>query len=928
MSLNRNMRLTGNFKPQTGVQEVYTVKFEKVLTKSKTFNIQVGKAGKLYLPNNTGPNFGNISVGGGQSQFTFGVLWIDEQPNVLLSVFDQSGEFGTVDKVFDVTSQKCTLSKSLSAVKVGESFTVKSKLSSLINFSAWDIVQDWSFSTDLLKKNGDCTYDRNTQTISLPLIAIKTGNATVSVVVNAVNPKERVVIEKFYRGSLDFEIANPYSISMDNAKNFACEGAKFVYRMNGLGINPSVKEQILWKCNSYGKLISEQGKGVANFETIKNNGFFTVSAEVTADSMNYLIDSNNRVWIGKPTFNPKVKSEHTISAGDEIRMKLTEFDHYSGNIEYSIESGNRELFEIERISVNEVVVTSNHPKIVSDKIELKFTASNICGEVSNVRTIVVESGLGSSFENSIQVKFDQNHGISYMANYNLRELGGDIRNFKLYFTFNLTRKAHFSRGIYASSSFNSNLIKMYDHDQKELENIETSDLQFRTGILPIGKYYIVVDVKNDIAKEDILKLSISGGAAGGDHPTNPYVIDVDSDEFEFKDRIDTNGYYKEFKYIDENGEMVIYDKSNRGREIFYSLTLTSVTQLLIDATTNSTVNPEFHIMQGTPYDWKVLYHDDGKARPGGEDQRLETWDGEIRWKRILGPGKYIFVFNGAKWGNAGQLDGVISTHILGRKIKGTSFDNSYELGHCPGREYSLERRFHDILAHERNGVEKIFFHFSIEKNVDVDISALAGESYLSVELYNSMGEVIPPSMYTPSRFIDLLEGDFYFAVSLADCKDDRFDLKLKTVRRGLTPFDQKSYNMGVYDSDFIFADDINTAEGGFHEFFRYRDENGDYPYISSEANQFYYKITLLCDMLLLIDTNWNITELHLMQGEPYEWKVLHHKDPYKSFMDPGPVIVNLKKGEYKMVFNRLKTSNGGVNNGPISLSVAGSRTEK
>lgn len=923
MNSNKYMTLSGNFKPKTGVTEEYTIKFDKALTSNKIFNVQVGKAGKIYLSEGAGLNYVDIPVASKKGTFTFKILWIDEQPKTLLTVFDKSGEFGTVDEVVTVTSSQCILTKDDLEVKQGDSFIIKSKLPLLATFSAWDVVVDWDYGNgSLLEKNGSSWFDKSTQTISLPLKAIKIGKAVVSVVVNVVNPKDRTVIEKLYKGSLEFDINNPYSISMDNANEFACEGTKVTYRLNGLGINPNVKETILWVYNSYGKLISEQGRNAADFEMIKSGGFFTVSAKVKADNEIYSVNSNNRVWIGKPTLNLNVNTEHSLNVGDEIILKLTEFDHYSGNIEYNIESGNGDLIDIERMSGNEFKIKSNHPKILNDKLGLKFIASNVCGSVTNTHIIKIEADQGSSFENPIELKLDQNHLINYIEEYNLREYGGDIQNFKLYFTFTLMRRVHFSRGIHTLSSINSSIIQLFDNEKNRLINLESSDSLFRIGELQIGKYYLVIDLQNDIIKEDILKLFIGGGVAGGDHPTNPYIIDVSGDEFEFSDSRNTNGYYKEFKYIDENGEEVIYDKINRGNEIFYSIKLKSVTQLLIDTVTDSTVNTEFHIMQGSPYGWKVLYHDDGRDT-SYDGNNLEEWGGYVRWKKILGPGEYTFVFNGAKWGNAGQINGIISLRILGRKIKGISFDNPYELGYFPEHRFKVEQMFCDIIDHTKYAVEKLYYHFSTEKNLNFSIRILAGKSYLPVKLYNANREEIIPSIDDPYYFEDLLKGDYYCVVSLVGCNTDSFNLNLSAWRRGLSALNNCSYNMGVYNSDFAFEDDINTADGDFYDVFRYKDANGNYPYISVGTNHFYYKITLLCDMELSMDANWSFTEFHLLQGEPYEWQVLYHRMAVNDPSNTTPTVLKLDKGEYKLVFNRVKLSNAGVNNGTISLAITG-----
>lgn len=920
MNSNNSMTLSGNFKPFLG-KERYTITFKASLTSDKTFVVSVKTSALVYSIDDKRSSLGLFQIKKGTKDFSFYIYWIGESAdNNLMVSEDKAGPFGSVWETVQVVSNKCNLFKELSEVKVGNSFFIKALLPLLKNYSTWVVTATWNYSNGgSLIQNGEYTGDKETYTVYLPLKAMKTGRVLVSVAINITKGNE-IRINSFYKGSLEFEIKNPYSISMDNVTDFACVGTNLTYRLNGLGLNPNVEETIHWRYNDYGKLLSVQGKTPAYFEIIKTGGLFKVSVEVKADNQTYSISSTNSVWIGKPTLDTGISTEHTMTSGDEITLSLTEFHHYSGNIEYNIESGNKDMIDIKRISANELMIKSVHPKIVSDNLKIGFTAGNICGEVSDVHTIVVEAGPGSSLQNPFILNFSQNHLINFNQKYNLKEYGGNVRLFKLYFAFSLTRKVQFS-AITALSVLGSNVIKLYDDKQNELQNLESSNYRLCTEMLQVGRYYLIIDAQNDVAKEDILELSLYGGAAGGDHPSYPYVIDANATGFEFKDRIDTSGYYKEFKYMSENGEMIIHDKTNRGGEVFYSLKLRNAMQFLIDTVTDSTINAEFHIMQGEPYDWKVLYHDEG--RYVSYDVDLQEWDGKTRWKKILGPGEYVFVFNGVKWGNAGQINGAFSLHLLGRIIKGASFDDSYELGHYTKHTFTIAHEVKDILAHRTQGVEKLFFHLSIEANVNMNIQALVADSELLTELYDSDRKKIAPSVESSSFFEDLLGADYYFAVSLQTCLTDSFKLNLFAGERGHSALSNMSYNMGAYDNDFTFKDDINTDDGSFYDVFRYKDADGNYPYISVGTNHFYYKITLLRDMILSIDANWRFTELHVLQGEPYEWQVLCHRIPENDPNNIVPTEMALIKGEYKLVVNRVKLSNAGSNNGPISFSITG-----
>lgn len=163
----------------------------------------------------------------------------------------------------------------------------------------------------------------------------------------------------------------------------------------------------------------------------------------------------------------------------------------------------------------------------------------------------------------------------------------------------------------------------------------------------------------------------------------------------------------------------------------------------------------------------------------------------------------------------------------------------------------------------------------------------------------------------------LWEMIFYISVDFSNIINDSFKLSIQGNYRGRMPH-YDAYNIGTYSDNFSFNDSIDTSDGAFYELFRYKDKDGNYPYISSDSNHVYYKITLLCDMKLSINTDVYSkvsTEIHVMLGEPWDWRVLFHD------MFNGELY--LSAGKYYLVINGVKMTNGGLRNGPININVIG-----
>lgn len=82
------------------------------------------------------------------------------------------------------------------------------------------------------------------------------------------------------------------------------------------------------------------------------------------------------------------------------------------------------------------------------------------------------------------------------------------------------------------------------------------------------------------------------------------------------------------------------------------------------------------------------------------------------------------------------------------------------------------------------------------------------------------------------------------------------------------------------------------------------------------------------------------TEVHIMQGEPYHWKVLYHERgsslDYLAIKEDPDIPQEVKDkiyerqtcfkrifepGEYRFVFNAAKLTNGGVHNGLVCVNI-------
>lgn len=912
--------ITGELKPKSGFEYDYKIKFDVTTTKESTFNlITLPSVAFFKNPDGSWSNMINIKCPIRSNSFTVRLHWIEEKSDVALIVNDNSGEIPSKQININIVCNKCTLTTEPTEVKMGNDVICKSILPLRLP-SGIDIKNDWYLNNDLMKLDGNPDFT-NTDTISQKLKALKVGKTTVSTTLLVREYQKKSFYSELFKGKLEIEIKSPYSVIIDNGITFADLNSILTYRINGLLNSQSSKEIIRWSCNNLGKLISEQGKTPATFQIVSDGNYFEVSATITINDLELITYANKKVWIGKPTVNRNVKNEHSINAGAAMTLKTTEFAHYSGNIDYSVESGMQDKIEVERLTVDQFIIKSSHPKIFSDTITIKFLASNICGTVSNIHTVHIEADLGSGFDKPLPFATINQHSFYFNPRYKIEEYAGEIQNFRIYTTFTLNRKADLR---YISVHINNNeyqSFKIYDDDKNELYSYTSSSETFlRIEEMKPGKYYLVVDVKNN-PKDAYLTIEMEGEVKGS-YPISPYIVDTNNEGFEFYDNRDTIFYNQSFYYKDILGNEI---RTIGRNNIYYLMQLDQPMQLLLH-TTGSEVCTEIHIMRGEPFDWKVLYHDEGNALNLEEvwhDLDLpqyvkdNIWAGQICIKRIFMPGKYRLVFNGIKKTNGGKDNGLLYVNILGRKVKGQSFNDVYELGHYKEREFKINQVYHDIKAHLQLGINRLYYHFSFEKNVDLSIAAISGTYHLPVELYDSQKAKLVSSESDTYTYRDILGDNLYICIDLLNIPNDDFTLSVQGNSRGRIP-QNDYYNIGCYNENFSFSDSMDTSDSAFYELFRYKDENGNYPYIDSDSNHIYYKITLKCSMKLSINTDTLgkvSTEIHVMQGEPWDWKVLFH-DMFKG-------EICLPSGIYYLVFNGVKMSHGGLRNGPINISVTG-----
>lgn len=930
------MKITGKTKITTGYNCVYKVEFNADAGKTKKFKV-FSTSSYIYFAHPNGRWLNSpltISCEKNTSTFTFEIIGTKEYKCTLTVTDETGGE--SVSLNIEVSLNSCTISIDPSNIKINDTFTCNCKMPSPLNNKIYNVVGEWSTNSDVITKHENSAHD-GADIVTQRFKAVKKGEATISTMISVFDMNNFFPFD-FCKGTVKVNVKSPYSVTLVNNTDYACKNSILQYRVNGLINSSSAKETIKWECNSLGVLNSVQGTNPATFRITSEDGYFEVKATINYNGQDLIENANKKVWIGKPTVS-NVITNHSIAAGEELTLLLSEFNHYSGNVEYNIESGLQDKFKIDRLSPNKFKIKSNHPQIIADTIVIRFTASNICGSVSKVHTINIEAGTASSFDKAMDLSSYQDHYIFWTRSYQLAYYAGDIQNFKMYFTFELKRKADITYLYSRIDGDKYQAFILYDEQKNVLYTFSQNESphDFHPKNMQPGRYYWVVDVKRTNQEETIY--IDADGIIKGDYPGSPYEIDVNEDGFEFNDCRDTTYYLKNFEYRGQDET----HKLSTGNNIYYVMKLKRSMQIRID-TIGSTVTAEMHIMIGDSPDWTVYYHDDGDPfnpiriiKNSDLMHKIETKIGgrQNYIEMIFDAGEYKFVFNGNKKTNAGKKDGLINVNIKGVKIKDQSFDNAYELGTFEGHEFTVKQVFNDLFAQVRNGINQLYFHFTTKKYMGIYVKAQYGNSYLPTTIYNSNKEVIASADADYCRIRNIQGDSFYITVNIKNIVEDSFTLNVEGTFRGRLPYD--AYVIGSFSENFTFSDSIDTAEQGFYESFHY----GTSGLVTPQANHIYYEVTLLQSMELLVNTDGSAvrTEIHVMVGEPYDWWVMFHTIDFRTQCDAvanrnseeslpkneqySDFRIRLMPGKYKFVFNGYKLSNASKYNGIINVNIIG-----
>lgn len=813
---------------------------------------------------------------------------------------------------------------------------------------------EWEYDTKFTQKIGEIEYLQEHAYQQFKLL--KWGNSLLKYNITVFDNTMGVGYV-YCRGDITLIVPCPYSIV--TTEKFTCPNSTITYKIEGL----QGGDKIEWKeeCKN-AKLSSGQGTNTAIY-IAQAQGEVEVSAMISYRGETANV-SNKEVWAGKPTINTAIETTHAMTERIPVTIDASnEFFHYKGGISYAIESENAAFVTVTETE-KKFKIETTIPGNQKGEIKLRLKVSNDCGEVSNLHTITFDTLPGLEPAKAIDLFSAKEHEFTCGRTYDMVKYVGDLQTFQMFFTFTLERRATimYIRPFCIEEKCLG--FKIYDRQDEELKTPlylhETSSTYMTIENMPSKEYMMVVDVERNHSDE--LQV-ILNGYIGGSSPTRPYVIEPDENGFEFSDCRNTETYYPGFYYKNEQGESIgsVAGTNNT----YYILTLEKPMQLILH-TACSKVSTEFHIMQGEPYDWKVLYHETGgnynmeeiQADPEVSDELKSIllkslMFGQTYIKRIFPTGEYRFVLNGIKKSNGGLFNGELNFNVIGLPIAENSFDSALELGKFIEHEFQIQTLLRNIQARIGMGVKKIYYHLTKDKNADLVLTPQNGSTYLPVELYNENKERIASfEMGTEAfRLDDVISNELYIVVNIENAPDDVLELGVTGIRRGTDS--SRPYNWGVFKEKFTVEDKVDTADGAYYESFRYKDEGGEYPVIRPEANHVYYKLSIKKRMQLIIHTaqsDLGVMELHIMQGEPYDWTVLLYNDggdftPEEIANDPQ-LSDELKKelatlrseqiyikrifepGEYKLVLNGRKISNASRYNGGMNLHVIGQFIEE
>lgn len=930
--------IKGDKNVTTCTESKYTLEFDKNFTGNIVITMTPPNIGffKESLEAGRPSSFMN-TYGSGKKTFDFTIYWAKEYSNVFISAAVEGTDGYHLDNI-KVACKPCTIEPSLSIVTPGQELVC----STLYKFeNKGRIKPEWYFDNTFFQKIRQA--DSQTST-SIYLKALKAGITNIGVKVSMNNDDKRIE-EDPVKGEVQIQIKQPYTLKPN--KSSVCVGNFITYEIENLQGN----ERIVWEALRHTSLYSGQGTKSATFQ-VTEQGYIEIAATISQNNESITLNSNE-VWAGKPTINTDLETSHVMTERNPVIIDASnEFFHYKGGISYAIEGEYAEYVTVTETD-KKFKVETTIPGNKRGEIKLRLKVSNDCGEVSNLHTIAYDTLPGLEPAKAIDLFSAKEHEFTCGRTYDMAKYVGDLQTFQMFFTFTLERRATIMYIRPFCTEEKCLGFRIYDRKDEDLETPlythEASDTYMTIENVPQGEYMMVLDVERD--HSDKLEI-ISNGYIGGSSPTRPYVIEPDENGFEFSDCRNTETYYDSFYYKNEQGESVgsVAGTNNT----YYILTLEKPMQLILH-TAGSKVSTEFHIMQGEPYDWKVLYHETGgnyrmeeiQADPEVSEELKSMilnslWAGQTYVKRIFPAGEYRFVLNGIKKSNGGLYNGDLNFNVIGQTVTENSFDTAFDLGSFTKHEFNINAFLSDIQAHKNLKIQKLYFRFHTEKNVCFILNALSESEFLPIVFYNSDKKQIATSDTGGEINIkDMAGGTYYFIVDISQAQGDKLTIEGKGIFRGRDPY--FSYNLGTYDKDFTISDTIDTADGGFYEIFKYTDENGNLIYTDEPAaNHVYYKITLQKEMQLIIHTTYSelpLTELHIMKGEPFGWNVLYYKDYGCGGIENDPDIpdeikqniafgqicvkINLPAGEHKLVLNGTKRTNGGIRNGVLVTNVIG-----
>ena len=937
------MKITGENNPISGGLNNYKVEWSENLSYEVTLHFStLRNTGVFVMPNGDWKTAADKSVAALEKSFSFQIFWTKEIEDEQLIV-TASTLLGSQAMDIKVSCAQCVLQVDGTDILLGKEFTCKTTLSVPFNEKQHNISSVWSFDHAKLEKVGESTFDYKTNISSQKFLPKGLGLTSISAVIYNQLIGKNFAAEMF-KGTLEVEVKNPYKLNV--SKSLICIGEYATYTIIGL----QGGEKITWKATGHAQYYSGQGTGVATFQAT-GQGTMNISVTIQQDNDDIILTSNS-VWAGKPIVN-KTEVLHIMTERNPVEIDANnEFYHYSGKISYAIESENAEYVIINETN-NKFKIETSIPGNKKGEIKVRLKVSNSCGEVSNLHTIAYDTLPGLDPTKAIDLFSAKEHEFTYRRTYDMTKYVGDLQAFQMFFTFTLERRATFIHIRPFCTEEKCLGFRIYDKQDGDLETPlythEASDTYMNIENMPQGEYIMAVDVERDHSNK--LEV-IFNGYIGGNIPTNPYIIEPNENGFEFSDCRNTETYHANFYYKNEQGESVGSEAGTNNT--YYILTLKKPMQLILH-TAGSKVSTELHIMIGEPYDWKVLYHETGgnydmeeiQADPEVPEKLKSMLLNSLQYgqtyvKQIFPVGEYRFVLNGIKKSNGELYNGDINFNVVGLPITGNSFDTSFELGKFIGHEFQIKSYLRDIQARKGMGIQKLYYQFNVEKNVDFMLNARSKSSFLPITFYDSnMRQIASSETEESIRINDMPGGKFYFTIDIAQMTGDELTIEGKGMFRGRDPY--FSYNLGTYDKDFTISDTIDTDDGGFYETFKYTDENGKLIYTNEpEAHHVYYKIILQKRMQLIIHTTHSelpLTELHIMKGDPFGWNVLYYKDYGNEGIENDPDIpdeikqnisfgqicvkIKLPAGEYKLVLNGTKRTNGGFRNGVLVTNVIG-----